>query len=61
MSEPMVVTIAPTVAARVRDQERFNAAFARASAFRHRTLLSLERKWRAPLLRFTAPVSCTAQ
>ena len=42
MSEPMVITIASGIAARVRDQERFNAAFARASAFRHALVASPE-------------------
>lgn len=43
MPEPMVVTIAPEVAARVRDRERFNAALERAASLRHELVASPQR------------------
>lgn len=40
MAESMVVVIAPEVAARIRSQERFDAALARAAALRHERIAS---------------------
>ena len=40
MAEPMVVTIPPEIAARVRSQERFDAALAHAAALRHELIAS---------------------
>lgn len=43
MSEPLVVRVAPELAARVRSQERFNAAFARVGTLRHELIVAPER------------------
>jgi len=44
MAEPTVVTIAPELAARVRNQDRFDAALARAGSLRHERIAS-PTKW----------------
>ena len=57
MAEPLIVTIAPAMAARVRSEERFSAALARASSLQH-VLIPAPLEWSRDDdggLRFTYP------